>query len=1591
MMNEKLKRQLLNALAQALTDRQLFPSRRAALTVLRQPELLGGLAGLFPIRGRLSCARVAEICAPVLGDAPSQGWTQFSFDFIRARMFPQGGFVQDSQSYEEGALRFLTFLQVLLDRERQALPFDPMADFRFLPREEYEGCDRGAEYRRFLEAFRREFIYELMRLGDEVTPFRTLSHIAGVHYIAMTVARGLKDAGKEVDLALISAAAASHDLGKYGCRPGESVPHLHYYYTGYWLENRGLSAVSHIAANHSTWDLELDALSAEALCLIYADNRCKQRRENGREITTIYSLADAFQVILRKLENVDSTKLRRYELVNRRLRDLEEYMRSLGVDVDLTGERQTPTPKKDPALMDPEEAVACMVRMSVDHNLSLMHQLSSERKFGNIIESARSARDWKQLRAYLNIFEAYCTYLSARQKTQALAFLYELLVHREGDVRRQAGSLIGQIIARFHLVYRKRLPADAPSDPAEEVPFTLWEQYLEKIIYPDHKTTLQQRNHIGYALKLVVDAMLRYGRPETLERFMGALLRYYVAPEEKDENTAFTLLDAICSLPSQYYDEQARGRLIEFAAHFSLHGDTRLQTAALLFLRQAQRPLPQQHPQMRRIVGLARQKGEKESVTLKFLRYKILQRAGEDVARYQQLLYHHDVTGEVFLDNLKIATPWVNKVVGIELLKDQVEQGLMGHVLHISTHFSNLVKVSERVVVRHTAGQALVDILPHLRREQRNEVVVELGKGLEMGQYQISKYIPEYLGQAALYLHPNELDEQVLWLKTLLGAPSDSAVAGTLHTVGVLLQNYPAYRDRFPESQGRYTQRWHDLLGLLLQGLAHYRQAVRQEALLVVGQLLEGNKLSMEEKSKLFTLCCRKLLFLIRETPDQDRLTFFYRASALGHIDRFISLHRLSRGQFVFERPRKIAFFPGTFDPFTLSHKGIVHAIRDLGFEVYLAVDEFSWSKKPQPHLIRRQIVNLSVAGDFYVHLFPDDVPVNIANPMDLKRLRELFPGQRVYMVVGADVIANASSYKQDPRPWSIHSMDQIIFSRAGQAAVPSRQALGLTGDVIELRLPPHLEDISSTRIRENVDLNRDISNFIDPVIQDFIYQNGLYLRDTQDKPLLAAGEVEFEWVETPDEERLGRLTAAHPEWESMYAAIEKNRDCLLLIHMEQKIMGFASWRYLGTSELFSSLRDADLADRIRLRAAGKTLLITAVAWEEDGSHRDYAQLLLSEVLARALGKECVYAVCRPYGALTGEMEDLLLRQGFLRREGDAPLMETDMHAPTVLIQNLETTIQEPLGRNPQVLSAIRRGHRRLQHALAGLYPGSLVLTLSSDIIHHRLLKKITDFNRVPSTPIVPRTLGECMCVPFGKMLRGKTIPNTVTKTIHTDKVFEPDLRESTIEAFPYYASIPCQIRTIKSFNRPVILVDDLMHPGTRIRTLDPILRQEEVPIRTVLVGVLSGHGKDLMDSRSRPVDSAYFLPTLRQWFVESTLYPFIGGNTVRRPASPVPGLLPGVNHILPYAAPAFQDECSRQAIFALSRCCLESARDVILTLEREYRALYSRNLTLSRLPEAVILPLCPDKGECLHYDPNLAASVYLENDLEQLMRGAGL
>ena len=136
-------------------------------------------------------------------------------------------------------------------------------------------------------------------------------------------------------------------------------------------------------------------------------------------------------------------------------------------------------------------------------------------------------------------------------------------------------------------------------------------------------------------------------------------------------------------------------------------------------------------------------------------------------------------------------------------------------MLHIATHFSNLIKVSENVVVRRMAGAALLSIAPQLTPDRRNEIAVELSKALESGQAEISQYIPEYLGRFSLWLSPRELDEVLDQMMTLLSSANTGVVAAALSTVGAMLEHYGEYNGRFRESAKKQTARRDRMAGLL--------------------------------------------------------------------------------------------------------------------------------------------------------------------------------------------------------------------------------------------------------------------------------------------------------------------------------------------------------------------------------------------------------------------------------------------------------------------------------------------------------------------------------------------------------------------------------------------------------------------------------------------------------------------------------------------------------------------------------------------------------------------------------------------------------
>ena len=1578
------------------------------------PEIAKTIAGSADDRGRFSAKKTAEAADVLLdqltygtnsGEADalrSESRLQNAYNYVLGNLFPEKLAVNGAacsigeRNTSRESLLLLQLLQAVFRCEEYTAAFDPTVDIHFLEIDEIKSKGYNREYLRLRELAAKYYIYEFMRIGVELTPFNTLGHIAGVHYVAMHAARQLEALKVPVDLGIVSGAAAGHDIGKYGCKKSEErrIPYLHYYYTDICFNRFNMPMIGHIAANHSTWDLEIENLSVESLLLIYADFRVKSSRNSeGAEVVNFYTLDDAFQVILNKLDNVDEAKEHRYRRVYNKLKDFEDYMINLGVDTKLpeipVKEPQTRTPraKKDSALASGKEIIREYKDAAIDHNIRLMNKFNSEEDFGSLLEKARSEKQWKSLRTYVSILGEYSTYMTEKQKLMTLRFLTELLLHKESDIRNQAGEIIGQIIARFNEEYKKELPSGVHLPNKDVTNFSLWEETLNTILMPDHKLTEQHKKWVENSLKSVTAGLIASCHLQQRKQYLDSLMEWYRKEELTQQNVEALLQTALVIEPQLCSTEQ-RTTLLDFAMKAAGQGSPGIRMAAL-------------------------------GVKYRF-------DGGNDYYReLKECLGHpaeeklsEDTLSEMYLDNLKASTPWTIKVANIQLMLNTLEEsGSTGQVLHVATHLGNLVKVSETVIVRQAAGRGLISIIDRMPLEQRNEIAVELGKGLEIGDYQFSKYIPNYLGVIMLHLPPRELDELILDLEKLLDTANGQVAAAVLHTFGVVIENYHIYRGFFggEESEETTDERKYKLVNLIVRGFANYNTTISQEAFWTFGMHIFGShKLDLYERYRIYCHCGKKLMTLWENTEETE-LGFFYNAAVLNQIYGFISQYELEVGGFDVPEPASVAFFPGTFDPFSLSHKAIAREIRDMGCEVYLALDEFSWSKKTQPRLQRRKILSMSVADEENMYIFPDDIPVNIANPNDLAVLKEIFKGRELFFVAGSDVIRNASCYRAEPSENSIHSFNHIIFRRqsqeqagagtagnTGMAGMSSTEPVRypVTGRVINLTLEEYFEDISSTRIRENIDMNRDISNLIDPVAQNYIYENSLYLREPAYKHILQAQEIRLEEYTARGRSAIAgledELKGRGYDIDAVLAYLDREDVNTVVLRdglQNGRIVAAAGVSRLDSIDFLSTFGDQDIAAFIRSKAAGAVAVIGGIFFSRNSSIGNLGQTILVELLSELLARDYTYVVYHPCeeAGMRRSTVRVIEKQGFVNiaPSGRRPIYAVDMRSPVIVFKNVDTIIKSPLNKNPHVLKAVEEAHNRLLAMLTSIYPGELILSYNSGIMHHKMINLIARLNGVPAVPLAEKRYGPCMVVPFGKVLEGVAVPNTVTKALHTEKYFNRDVSAFTIEESSFYSTLEDQVRTIKSFNRPVILVDDLLHKGYRMNKIDPILKKTGVDVVDTVVGVQTGRGRDLMTIKERTVDSAYFLPNMKCWIDETAIYPYIGGDSIKDEERPVSSLgnIPSLNLVLPYAVPSFLGDISGKSICDYSMTCLENARSILRTLEEEYQNVFERKLTIKRLGEVITDPKIPDIGEHVAFDENVAASVYVEKDMERLIR----
>lgn len=1518
-------------------------------------------------------------------------WEPF-YDYVLSHAYPETARQVDPDTARD----FSVYLKIysLLAEYDQTFPTDDFSGRHplvFLTEAEMSKLPDG-EYQRFIEAFKKDRIYEIMKLSREIFGYNTLDHVQGVHFVSMHLAHQFEQIGFAIDLGRVSGAAAGHDIGKYGVLKKDSrrVPYLHYWYSDLWFKKHDIHYIRNIAVNHSTWDLELENLSLESLILIYADFRVKNLEGAETPTMHIYPLDESFNVILNKLDNVDEAKGQRYQKVYNKLHDFENYMVALGIHTDPYS-KETAVYREiyrdDLALSFGPDISRSLKLFAVGHNTRIMYLLRDEKSLAGLLEEARSSSSMQDLREYVRVFDEYTTYLTQKQKIQTLDFLREIVTNPEDDIRLNAVRVIGELIANYDEDYRKELPDGVINTGGVVRGPDLFQRMTELLIHPPGQTIETHRHMLGYSLSHLMSTLfskLPRKNAVYIEEYSDIFMSYFAkAPSETEEASLF-LLEAAKFLP-----KEARHRTQPVVRYFLKEGSRWQIILCLELLAYFEREDMDRSVISPLLCDLIHRDELGRTVTQLLLKVSAKYLSADERHTLEELLKDSkERVPIVFLSNLKTATHWSLKRNQLYLLlyfaitRDDVSP------LNTAIHFCNLIKVSAYETVRRSSGNAILKLLPHLTSYERNEVAVELLRALEIEGQRFTEYIPHYLGRTMLYLEDRELSEIIDDMEAKIKTARPVIKSLILMTVGTTLEYYKEFRQKYEKEHT--DEHISELLGILISALADPHPQVSHTAMSVLGRkLFESTVLSLEHKAELYAVIAKKIVVLTREQED-DPLTLMSNAAAFAHIYRFMGDYEMEKGELPLEDRGRYAFFSGTFDPFTLSHKAIALLARDMGYEVYIAVDEFSWSKKTLPNKVRRQIISMSISGEQSLYLFPQSIPVNLANDRDITGLQKRFNNQ-VTILLGSDVVLNASAYQKDS---AVKKLPHLVFLRNEQKRNSERINSRL-GSYTALNLPAELTTISSSQIRDYIDDNRDISTLIDPLAQEYIYENGFYQKTPIEKKLARFNNLQLMVAEKlTDAMRvdLDQALRLEPGLEELIMEVfaKPSGQLMVLKDFDQDVViGMVLVHWTKTSTYLDEAGDVAFADTLRHTSQGR-LVTMDYAWiGVEGSWRNYHQILFTEVLSNLIARDYEYCLYNPKLPIRDkEMEEALDLFNFTRhRHAGHTYHLVDMANPVVLNLDVENVIKEPFRNSRPTHDAVIRTRHKLLTSMGRLFQGQLILPLEPLMLHQEMIRKITRENGVPPVETLPRRLGPYMCVPYGDLLDDYIVPNTVTKALHTEKYFEPDVNSFSVKELPFYLNLKNQVKTVNSFQRDLILVDTITHKGYRMNALTPHLQKEGLKVRKIISGIVSARGRDLMESWGYEIDSVYYLPRLDAWFNENQLYPFLGGDALWRGHFPQRNLLPSINLILPYTAPSFLRSHPNEAINDLSIVCHENALELFRTIEQQYNMAYGRKLTLKNLGQVITVPRSVDQGESVYYDLTQSPTTFIRNNLESLLR----
>ncbi len=1206
------------------------------------------------------------------------------------------------------------------------------------------------------------------------------------------------------------------------------------------------------------------------------------------------------------------------------------------------------------AMLNGPELCAAIHLLAVYHNAFTLSDLADEVALNDFLATARSTPDVQQLS---DVFKAlndfnYLFHAEARQLVQA--FLTEMLTRRDDVVRRRAA------IGLAHLLTVRQTEDSLLAD----ADFVASVAAATEVFLSDDVTLLdQQVERLGTALQYFAAALVEGcaapQRSACLQIVLSTLQQY----RRQTEHFRHILL-TIQALPLAHCQISLQtARQIVKNIIVTSDGELRLEALYTYYL------LIENHGHGDHRLTLPSDLQSGYPIAEKYLYSRVVAGAAFDCWDTVKL-------SDMYVSNLSVATPTVVKRLQIDLMMARLKSG-QADPFYTATHFSNVLKLSDQQSVQRRAGRALIEVFDYLSDGQKNDIAVELLLALEMQSDRYSKQIPQILGQLIMRLERRQL--------AAIGAELNDKVKDVDAKVALLILDVVAAALSVILKGNGSSDACQSLLKVVFNGLFHYDLTIANQAVRTLSRALATTAARRDKQLMLIDQIAKKVIVALTRQNDAHP-AHLNKALLLNQICNCLAQTSQSSAASLFETTGKVAFFPGTYDPFSKAHLASAKLIRDLGFEVYLAVDEFSWSKRTQPNRQRRRIVEMSIAEHANLYVFPQHRIVNIANRSDLLSLKALFGDREVYLVMGSDVLINASAYRRPEVKEVINSFSHVVLDRADGHSADAEDALEnaiarIDGDVIRLTLPRQVEHISSTQIRNSIDAQRDISALIEKKAQQYIYDRALYRHEPLFKDTLTVRSTGVSVSERIDEvlidEIVDQFAVSRHQLDDLvaeYAAAEQPLRLLQIRDLEQGgcLIAFSFFHWLRSGMIYREFPSDKISYYIRNHAVGRIVVIDALCCRRNTNLANLEQILLTETLAFSLAKDYTYAIYKNRWGLTAPaIEEVMEVQGFIDYCDDAGqcIKVVDMSNPIILNLDCKSMIKAPYRDVPEISAAIQRARRKLQAALCRFNRASLVLSFDRTMMYEHLIKKICDANRVQTYQLTPQRLGDNMCVTYGDLFKRWRIPNTVTKALHSERFYRSDFQSYEVHNAPNYLDLDAQANIIKSFNRPVILVDDIFDKGYRLRAIRQTFDRQRVEIKELVTAILTGRGKAWLEMNDIAVKSAYYIPKVKFWFNEGMLYPFIGGDAVLAEPLQESAALQSINLILPYVFPKFLNAVPHRRIADFSQSCLESAMIVLGALEDAYLKLNGRGLTLKDLSAVLISPRLPYRRNYLHYD----------------------